>query len=59
MGYLKDRAPTWADQAGTLLARVGYAKGPAGGAATGALLLLLLVATLGGALTLSWRALRP
>jgi hypothetical protein len=57
--YLKGQAPDWRERVGNVLARVGYAKGLPGGAATGALALVLLIGTLGGALALSWRTLRP
>ena len=56
--YLKRSADSWSDEADDVFARVGYAKGLSGGAATGALALVLLLLTLGGALALSWRTLR-
>jgi hypothetical protein len=57
--YLAGSARTWGERTGNVLARVGYAKGMVGGGATGALLIALLVLTVGGALALSWRYLRP
>jgi hypothetical protein len=55
--YLRGTEISWGDRLGDVLTRAGYAKGM-GGSATGALLLVLLVLTLGGALVLSWRTLQ-
>jgi hypothetical protein len=56
--YLGREATTWQDRAGSILARVGYAKGLPGGAATGVVLIALLVIALGGALLSCWKLLR-
>ena len=56
--YLRGTQVSWGDRLGDVFTRVGYAKGMPGGSATGALLLVLLVLTLGGTLALSWRTLR-
>jgi hypothetical protein len=56
--YLRGTEVSWGERLGDVLARAGYAKG-LGGSATGALLLVLLVLTLGGTLVVSWRTLRP
>lgn len=57
--YLSGPPDRWIEEAGDIFARIGYAKGIAGGAATGAVLVLLLLAALGGALALCWKVVRP
>lgn len=59
MHFLRGPEQTWAERAGDVLARVGYAKTPGAGTATGVVLIALLIATLGGAVALAGRALRP
>jgi hypothetical protein len=56
--YLSADSQTWRERVGGVLDRVGYAKGLPGGSWTGALLVAMLVLTLGGALASGWRYLR-
>lgn len=59
IAYLDDDPGDWGDAAGTVLDQIGYAKGVPVSGAAGVIVVLLLVAALGGALASAWRFLRP
>lgn len=57
--YLRGPAATWGERTSDVLSRIGFSKGLPGGSGLGVLLVLLLLATVGGALTLTWKVTRP